>query len=305
MKSSADSGAGPEAVHHFLDYLRSEKAVALNTRLAYQRDLEQFLEFSALEGTAPANADLAHLRHFTAWLRRRDLSPRSIARKVSALKQFYQFLVREGDMTSDPAELLSVTVKTKRLPKHLSIEEVFSILKAAAGNTESEIRDRALLEIWYATGSRVSEVASITVDALDVKGKTVKILGKGGRERLLPIHSEAIQWAEKYRSIRHEWIRRADLKETSLFFLSKQGKGLTRQAIWKILKRYAKTAGVHRNVWPHLIRHSFATHVLQGGADLRAVQELLGHRSISTTEIYTHLDVENLKVMQQKFHPRR
>lgn len=302
MKSSADKGE--EAVQNFLDYLRSEKAVALNTRLAYQKDLEQYLEFSRVQSQELDQADLTHLRHFTAWLRREELSPRSIARKVSSLKQFYQFMVREGQMESDPAELLTVTVKTKRLPKHLSIDEVLAILRAAGGKTDSEIRDRALLELWYATGCRVSEIAGVTVDALDIKGKTVKISGKGGRERILPIHQDAIHWCEEYRSVRHEWIRQAGLKETELFFLSRRGTALTRQAIWKTLKRYAKMAGVHRNVWPHLIRHSFATHVLQGGADLRAVQELLGHRSISTTEIYTHLDVENLKVMQKKYHPR-
>jgi len=302
VKSSAEKSE--EAVQNFLDYLRSEKAVALNTRLAYQKDLEQYLEFSRVQSQDLDQADLTHLRHFTAWLRREELSPRSIARKVSSLKQFYQFMVREGQMESDPAELLTVTVKTKRLPKHLSIDEVLAILKAAAGKNDSEIRDRALLELWYATGCRVSEIAGVTVDALDIKGKTVKINGKGGRQRILPIHSDAIHWCEEYRAVRHEWIRQAGLKETELFFLSRKGTALSRQAIWKTLKRYAKLAGVHRNVWPHLIRHSFATHVLQGGADLRAVQELLGHRSISTTEIYTHLDVENLKVMQKKFHPR-
>jgi len=303
VKSSVERGE--ESVQHFLDYLRTEKAVAANTRLAYEKDLEQFVEFSRSRGQSLATANLTHLRHFTSWLRREDLAPRSIARKVSTLKQYYQFCVREGTVEEDPSELLTITVKTKRLPKHLSVNEIFAIISAAKGSTESEIRDRALLELWYATGCRVSEIAGVTVDALDMKGRTVKIRGKGGRERLLPIHDEAIHWCEEYRTVRHEWMRQADLKETKLFFLTRRGTALTRQAIWKILKRYALLAGIDKNVWPHLIRHTFATHVLQGGADLRAVQELLGHRSISTTEVYTHLDVENLKVMQQKFHPRR
>lgn len=291
-------------VSEFLCFVSAEKALSLNTRLAYEKDLQQYFEFCSRRGVLFDKATLKDLRDFLASLRREELSARSIARKASALKQFYKFLLREGKVETNPADLLSATVKTKRLPKHLSVEEMFKLIAAAKGDDEAEVRDRALFELWYATGSRVSEVASVTVEAIDWDDGTVKIKGKGGRERLVPVSRVALQWCERYRVIRHEWVRKHELKETKVFFLTRQGKGFTRQGIWKTLKKYALRAGISKNVWPHMIRHSFATHVLQGGADLRAVQELLGHRSISTTEVYTHLDIENLKVMQQKYHPR-
>lgn len=291
-------------VGEFLSYVSSERALSLNTRQAYEKDLAQYFEFCARKGILYDKATLKDLRDFLANLRRQELSPRSIARKTSSLKQFYKFLLREGKIDTSPADLLTATVKTKRLPKHLSIDEIFGLIAAAKGDDDSEVRDRALFELWYATGSRVSEVAGVTMEAIDWNDGTVKIKGKGGRERLVPVSKVALEWCERYRVIRHEWMRRSDLKETKIFFLTRQGKGFTRQGIWKTVKKYAKRAGIAKNVWPHMIRHSFATHVLQGGADLRAVQELLGHRSISTTEVYTHLDIENLKVMQQKYHPR-
>ena len=161
-----------------------------------------------------------------------------------------------------------------------------------------------MLEFWYATGCRVSELAGLKASAIDWKEAVVKLLGKGGRERLVPITRDAVDWGKRYQAIRHEALLRHNLKEGEIFFLTRLGGGFTRQGMWKIVKQYALRAGISRNVWPHMIRHSTATHVLQGGADLRSVQELLGHRSIATTEIYTHLDPENLKVMQRKYHPR-
>jgi len=289
----------------FLAFVASEKGLSVNTRLAYEQDLSGLFEFCLSRQIDVKSATLKELRDFLAHLRRSELSPRSIARKVSALKQFYQFLLRESRIQSNPSELLSVTVKTKRLPKHLTVDEIFAFIAAAKGENEAEIRDRALLELWYAIGSRVSELAGITVSAIDWDGRVVRILGKGGRERLVPVGRTALEWCRRYDGIRHEWLRRHALKETEAFFLTRRGKAFTRQGIWKIVKKYALKAGIHRNVWPHMIRHSFATHILQGGADLRAVQELLGHRSISTTEVYTHLSVENLKTMQAKYHPRR
>src|SRR5262249_52331069 len=153
-----------------------------------------------------------------------DLSPRSIARKISALKQFYQFCLREGKMDANPSELLTIRVKHRKLPKHLSVEEMFQLLDAAAGENDAEVRDRALLELWYATGSRVSELAFLKVDAINWSGAMVKIEGKGGRERLVPLHKGALAWCQRYRDIRHEWVRLHDLKETELFFLTRRGK---------------------------------------------------------------------------------
>ena len=291
-------------IHDFLSYVSSERALSNNTRLAYEADLDQFALFCLQKSINPLIVTLKDLRLYLASMRRRGLSPRSMARKLSALKQFYKFLLRENRINSDPAELLSVSVKGKTLPKHLSVEEIFRLIASATGNTDLEIRDRALLEFWYATGARVSEMSDLLAKNIDWKDGVVKIRGKGGRERLVPLSQSALEWGEKYQGIRHEWVRAHDLKETDLFFLTLQGKRFSRQGVWKLLKRYAEKAKIGRNVWPHLIRHTFATHVLAGGADLRSVQELLGHRSIATTEIYTHLDIENLKVMQLKYHPR-
>jgi len=291
-------------MNDFLAYISSERALSKNTRIAYEQDLEQYLLFCQRKHIVPQQATLSELREFLASLRKQGMSTRSVARKLSALKQLFKFWIREGIVESDPSELLSVTVKTKLLPKHLTVEEMFRFIAEAKGDNEAEVRDRALLELWYATGTRVSEMAGIRVTDFDWKELVVKVTGKGGRERLIPISQSALEWCQKYKKIRHEWIRRAALKETQIFFISRQGKGFTRQGIWKIVKKYAKRSGIGRNVWPHMIRHSFATHVLEGGADLRAVQELLGHRSIATTEVYTHLDIENLKQMQLKYHPR-
>jgi integrase/recombinase XerD len=293
-----------EVLREFLAYVSSERALATNTRLAYEQDLTQFLQFCFRKNINAQHVSLHDLRDFLASLRRQSLSPRSIARKVSALKQFYKFQLRENKIQEDPSELLTVIVKTKKLPKHLTIQEMFLLIASAEGNTESEIRDRAILEFWYATGCRVSELINMPVHAIDWEEGVVKLLGKGSKERIVPLTHDAIAWCKKYKDIRHQWLLNHNLKDSKTFFLTRLGGPFTRQGIWKVVKKYAKQAGLTKNIWPHMIRHSFATHILRGGADLRAVQELLGHRSITTTEVYTHLDVESLKQMQLKYHPR-
>lgn len=291
-------------VEEFLVYITSERGLAWNTHQAYREDLEQFLEYATLTRKDALTADLKMLREYLAWLRRRELSPRSIARKASCLRQFYRFLMREGHVETNPSELLQVTVKGRKLPKHLTVEECFRLIQAAQGTTSLEIRDRAMLELWYATGARVSEIASVGLEAIDYEGRTVRIVGKGNRERMLPISEDALTWCQRYLAVRQEWSRRNGAKAPRTLFLTPRAKRMTRQAAWKVVKVYAEKAGIERKVWPHMIRHSFATHVLRNGADLRIVQDLLGHRSISTTEIYTHLDIESLKLVQRKFHPR-
>ncbi|NBT58763.1 site-specific tyrosine recombinase XerD [bacterium] len=288
----------------FLEFVSAEKGLSAHTIEAYQRDLAQFVEFLEVKKWALKEIQLPHLREFLASLRKRELSSRTLARKSSALRQFFRFLLRENKVKSDPTELLLVQVKQKRLPKHLTVDEMFRVISMASGDSDLGVRDRALLELWYATGTRVSEICQIQISDFDFQQKTVKVIGKGNRQRLLPVGEVALTWCRKYQDIRHEWIRQAGLKEMDIFFLSPTGTQLSRQSVWKILRKYAKKAGIKRSVWPHMIRHSFATHILRNGADLRAVQELLGHRSISTTEVYTHLDIENLKVMQAKYHPR-
>ncbi|NBX91843.1 MAG: tyrosine recombinase [Proteobacteria bacterium] len=291
-------------INEFLACISTEKGLSLNTRHAYQQDLTQLEEFCASKKLSLLNLDLSDLRSFIAFLRRQDFSSRTLARKCSSVRQFYKFLLREKKINKDPSELLLVQVKAKRLPKHLTIEEMFRVIATAQGGSDEEIRDRALLELWYATGTRISEIANVKISDIEFTEGVLKVIGKGNRERLIPVGAEAIRWCKKYKHIRHEWVRQSNLKETNLFFLTRIGKPMSRQAIWKTLKKYSKLAGISKNVWPHMVRHSFATHILRNGADLRAVQEMLGHRSISTTEIYTHLDIENLKLMQSKYHPR-
>jgi integrase/recombinase XerD len=288
----------------FFAYITAEKGLSTNTVVAYQQDLEQFFEFCRVHHVLPPDANLSFLRGYVGHMRKLGQSSRTLARKVSTLKQFYSFLMRENRVVGNPAELLTILVKEKRLPKHLTEAEMVALVTTPDGTSETSTRDRAILELWYATGCRVTELVQLESGQIDWKGRVVRVLGKGNRERLIPIHEEALFWCKRYKEVRHEWMRRWGLKDTDIFFLTLRGTTFTRQALWKLVRQYAKMAGITRPVWPHMIRHSFATQLLAGGADLRAVQELLGHRSITTTEVYTHLNIENLKVMQAKFHPR-
>lgn len=294
-----------EILNEFLDYISSELGLSLNTRSAYEQDLKGYLEFCQVKKYTVTAITLSQLREYLGHLRRLELSERSIVRKVASLRQLYKFFLREDRIKEDPSELLTVIVKTKKLPKHLSVDEMFRLVAAADGQTELSIRDRAMLEVWYATGCRISEIGNLPARSIDYEDQTVKIFGKGGRERLVPLSKESLTWCKKYQDVRHEWLLESNLKETKIFFLTRRGDAFSRQGLWKIVKKYAAKAGISKKVWPHMIRHSFATHVLRGGADLRAVQELLGHRSVTTTEIYTHLDIENLKNIHSKYHPRR
>lgn len=288
----------------FEAFITAEKGLSANTCIAYHQDLEQFFTFCTVHKKPHREADLRFLRSYLGHLKKQGHSSRTLARKVSALKQFYAFLMREDRTTGNPAELLTVLVKEKRLPKHLTEAEMVSLVTAPKGQTEGAIRDRAILELWYATGCRVTELVTLELSQFDFEQRVIKVKGKGNRWRLVPVHEEAIKWCLRYRDVRHEWMQRWGLVDTDVFFLTSRGTVFTRQALWKMVRSYAKEAGIERPVWPHMIRHSFATQLLAHGADLRAVQELLGHRSITTTEVYTHLNIENLKSMQAKFHPR-
>lgn len=294
-----------EVLSEFLAYISTELGLSANTHAAYEQDLKAFVEFCKIKKTEVTECKLSMLREYLGLLRRQELSERSIARKVAAIRQLYKFLLRGDRIQEDPSEQLAVLVKTKKLPKHLSVDEMFRLVAAADGQTDLSIRDRAMLEVWYGTGCRISEIGSLTVRSIDYEDQTVRILGKGRRERLVPLSKDAVTWCKKYQDVRHAWLLESDLKDTKTFFLTRRGDAFSRQGLWKIVKKYAAKAGISKKVWPHMIRHSFATHVLRGGADLRAVQELLGHRSVTTTEVYTHLDIENLKNIHSKYHPRR
>lgn len=302
--SETSSVADHADIYDFLAFISAERGRSVQTRDAYENDLRGFADFCAVQGLAIRTVGYLGLRKYLAFLRTRELAPRTIARKVSSLKQFYLFLLREDRIQTDPAELLSVLVKEKTLPKHLNHREVAQLLEAAVGDGDFSTRDRAILEFWYATGCRVSELVSLRSSDMDWETGFAKLRGKGSKERLVPLHTEALEWCDRYAAFRHRLVLTHDAIECDAFFLTDQARPFTRQRLWKTVKRYAELAKIERPVWPHMLRHSFATHVLQGGADLRVVQEMLGHRSIATTEIYTHLDPEDLKLVQQKFHPR-
>ncbi len=295
-----------EFVEEFLNFIVCEKGLSNQTRLAYREDLHQLNEFLKRKHPNCTLSQLGQreLKTFIANLKATGLSPRSIARKISAVKQFYGYLLRENRVKENPAALISVRVKKKTLPHYLSVDEMVKLLEAARGESEEEIRDRAILEMWYATGARITELLSIQTSHLDWDSKLVLLRGKGNRERLVPCTESAIEWVRKYYDIRHQWIRRHFGEDEGALFLTRLGKPFSRQGLWKLLKKYALEAHLSKKIWPHLIRHTFATHLIQNGADLRVVQELLGHRSITTTEIYTHLSPENLRLMQLKYHPR-
>ncbi len=294
-----------EMVSGFLAHLSTERGFAQNSLTSYRLDLEQWEAFLLKKKTPATKATLDDVREFLAGLRRREISQRSLARKLSVLKQLYQFLVREEHTEVDPTELVSIRIKEKKLPKHLSVAQMVALLESISTNSELGLRDRALFELWYAVGARVSELSNLKLTDISPEKRLVKLTGKGGKERWVPFGKNAEGWLIRYSDVRHHWIARWDKLDEPFYFLSTRGTRLTRQAMWKLLKRYAEKAGIPRKIWPHMIRHSFATHLLRGGADLRVVQELLGHSSIATTEIYTHLDIQNLRLMQQKFHPRR
>ncbi len=294
-----------ELVVQFLAHLSAERGFSPNSLSSYRLDIEQWELFLAKSKVLVTEATLDLVREFLAWQRKREISPRSLARKLSVLKQLYQFSVREESVQVDPTELVSIRVKEKKLPKHLSVAHMTTLLESIPADTENGLRDRALFELWYAVGARVSELADLRAGDIDKEKHLVKLKGKGGKERWVPYGKMAAKWMEKYSDLRHVWVVKWDKLEVPNYFLSSRGTRMSRQMIWKLLKKYAEAAGIPKKVWPHMIRHSFATHLLREGADLRVVQELLGHSSIATTEIYTHLDIQNLRLMQQKFHPRR
>jgi integrase/recombinase XerD len=299
-----------ENIQEFLDYLVAEKGCSGNTVSAYRNDLSQFLEFVVQTGQMSAESGWAgvtreHLIDYILALKDREYASATVARKVAAVKSFCHFLLRTGIITADPASELDSPKVKKRLPQTLSPEDVNALLEITLrhGETPKGLRDRALLEMLYATGMRVSEVATLTVDDLDLESGTVRCLGKGSKERVMPLYPEAIATIETYLRRGRTELLPAGSREKALF-LNPRGEQLTRQGLWLIIKRYARDLGIADRVTPHTLRHSFATHMLNGGAGLREVQKLLGHANIATTQIYTHVSRERLRQVYDEAHPR-
>ena len=290
-------------VDEFLTYLELERNLSSHTLEAYARDLKDFQTFLQKEGgITPEEAGTEDILLFLEELKRRGLSSRTLARKLSALKSFYRFLELEERIEHNPLLLIEGPRLPRNLPKVLSVEEVERLLSAPDLSTPQGLRDRAMLETLYATGMRVSELVRLTFAQLNLSAGFVRIFGKGKRERLVPLGDLAREYLERY--LREARPLLCGGKETPYVFLNRKGDPLTRQRFWQIIRDYARRAGITREISPHVLRHSFATHLLQGGADLRSVQMMLGHASLSTTQIYTHLDLRNLRAVHEKHHPR-
>jgi len=298
-----------EDIESFLDYLAVEKGFSENTGFAYRNDLYQLANFAeeeaAKRGVMPSwtNFSRQGMLGYLLNLKERSYAPTTVARKVAATKSFFSFMVAEGKIRDNPTENISSPKVGKPLPDAISISQVRQLLDQPAKlSTPEAKRDRAMLELLYASGMRVSELVSLNLGDVDTQGGSVRCFGKGHKERLIPIYQQAAQVVEEYiTEVRPHLVR--DDAERALF-LNQRGDRLTRQGLWQILKEYAKKAGLNKEVTPHTLRHSFATHMLSGGADLRSVQELLGHANISTTQIYTHLTSEHIRRTYDRAHPR-
>ena len=284
------------ALDAFCDALWLEDGLAQNTIAAYRADLEQLAAF--LGGDLLA-ADEARLFDFLAAKRGRASSA---ARRVSSLKRFYQYCVREGWLRADPTLKLDPPKRAPRFPKSLSEHDVEALLAAPEAKTPLGVRDRAMLETLYATGLRVSELVALKLHAVNLQAGVARVLGKGSKERLVPLGEEAVHWVERYVNEARTALK--GRREPDALFITARGAGMTRQAFWHLIRRYGARALPGKRLSPHVLRHAFATHLINHGADLRVVQMLLGHADISTTQIYTHVARERLKQLHAKHHPR-
>ncbi len=287
----------------YLNYLAVEKGASLNTLDAYSRDIRQFLEHAAARGIASITAVKAeHATAFLGELREQGLSSTSMNRKLAALRGFFKYLLREARLEENPLARIRIGRSWMRLPGTLSREEMETLLDQPAVATPSGIRDRAILELLYATGIRVSELTTLTLNRINRQMGFLVTVGKGRKERIVPVGQSALDWLGRYiDQVRPLFLKK---KTSNVLILNRSGEGFSRQGLWKLIKKYAKMAGLERKVHPHTFRHSFATHLLEGGADLRSVQVMLGHADIATTQIYTHVTRERLKEIHQKYHPR-
>jgi len=292
----------PEAaLKVFLDFLAVEKGLSPNTVLSYSRDVQKLFLFFQKEKMPWLKAGEENLVRFIHHQSRAGLSPRSMARVISSLKSFYRFLVLDGILKKNPAVNLSSPKTWLALPKFLTVKEVESLLRQPDTEEIRGIRDKAMLEILYASGLRASELISLRTKDVNLGDGFLLCLGKGGKERLVPIGESAETAVRGYL----EGTRTELLKQPSEFlFITQRGKPFTRQGFWKLLKGYARKAGLDTKISPHVLRHSFATHLLERGADLRSVQLMLGHSQITTTQIYTHVSRKRLRQVYDKFHPR-
>ena len=287
----------------FLNYMVAEQGLARNTLEAYGRDLARYVDhLSAARVDDPDRVKMSHVVGFMKALRESGLSPRSRARCLTVLRMYHRFLVREGLTKKDPTARLEMPKIWNRLPEVLSEAEVEVLLGRPRLDKPLGVRDAAMLEVLYATGLRVSELMGLRVNSINLEAGYLVAMGKGSKERLVPLGEYAVEILSRYISGARGDLMRGGA--SPFLFLNRSGRPLTRQGFWKVLKKYARQAGIEKRITPHTIRHSFATHMLERGADLRSVQELLGHAKLSTTQIYTHVDTKRLRKIYERYHPR-
>jgi integrase/recombinase XerD len=292
-----------ELIETFLNYLSVERGLARNSIISYRDDLRAyagFLKINSLDSLGKTTK--SDVSNFMLYQKDKGLASSSIARRLAAIRMFYRFLVRERIIKNDPTSLMDTLKLWKKIPETLSLNEIEVLLAQPNVRQRQGIRDRAILETLYATGMRVSEAANLKLDNANLDIGFLRCIGKGNKERIIPMGKKAIVSIRRYlESSRSDLLKK---RECEYLFLSRSGKKLSRQSLWKLIKRYALEAKIKKPIWPHILRHSFATHLLERGADLRSVQEMLGHSNISTTQIYTHINKDRLKSIHKMYHPR-
>ncbi len=292
-----------ELLDAFLNYLSVERGLSRNTIISYKEDITTYIGF--LNAAKISSFSLTTKNNITDFMlheKDKGLSANSVARRLAAIKAFYRFLVRERILKADPSSLIDSPKLWKKIPQILSMNEVDALLSQPNIRDMQGIRDKAILETLYATGMRVSEAVNLKTDTINLDVGFLRCVGKGNKERIIPIGTKAINSIKRYLKISRP--HQLKNKDSNSLFLNRFGKKISRQSLWKIIKRYAKEARIKKTIKPHMLRHSFATHLLERGADLRSVQEMLGHSNISTTQIYTHINKDRLKSIHKMFHPR-
>lgn len=291
-----------ELVERFLDALWSEQGLSAHTLSAYRSDVERCANWLARHRRPFPRTRCKDINDYLAAYRGEGIKPRTMARHISSLRRFYRYLLRESEIQKDPTTDIPLPRLGRPLPKSINETEVEQLLSAPETHTSLGLRDRAMLETLYATGLRVSELCQLTLFQINLQQGLVKVMGKGNKERLVPLGEEAISWLEQYLDESRSHIIRGHT--TDALFPSNRGTAMSRQTFWYLIKRHAQKAGIKRSISPHTLRHAFATHLVNHGADLRVVQMLLGHSDLSTTQIYTHVARERLKQLHAAHHPR-
>lgn len=296
---------GQEALAEYIIYLKIERGLSANTVTSYKRDIEKYLTFLMEKKiTQLDEVSRFEILDFLQTLRQSGAADNSIIRMVSSLRKFHQYLKRESIVSDDPMQLIDTPKKASTLPKAISPQAVEQLLEAPDTTTPLGVRDRTILELMYATGLRISELVNLKLSDMHLTMGFIQTMGKGEKERIIPLGEIASQWLDHYLDGARVYLQDQSAETSEYVFLNSRGKGLSRQGVWKKVKQLALEAGINQNVTPHTLRHSFATHLLENGADLRMVQELLGHADISTTQIYTHITKTRLKQVYSDYHPR-